>query len=101
MSKDSFEKVFSNLHSLAKKHDVSADIVIDGSRAVSLSLKNTDDMLSVNVKINDLKKVLTTPELLKAGLSLLARKKTSGSGINNKIEINIETGIFKKLFGKK
>ena len=95
-SSENYEKVFRNLESLAKKHDVSADIFLDGSRAVSLSLENKDNKLSVNVKINDLKKVLTTPELLKTGLSFLARKKdTSG-----KIEINVETGVFKKLFGK-
>lgn len=100
MASDGFEKAERNLLSLAKKHSVEADIILDGSRAVRLSLKNKDDKLSVNVKINDLKKILTTPELLKAGLSLVARKKTSGSGINSKIEINIETGVFKKLFGK-
>lgn len=97
MPKDSFEKVFRNLQSLAKKHDVTADIILDGSHAISLSLKNNDDKLSVNVKINDLKKVLTTPELLKTGLSFLARKKD----VSGKIEVNIETGVFKKLFGKK
>lgn len=101
MASDGFEKVFSNLQRLAKKHDVSADIILDGSRAVSVLLENKDDKLSVNVKINDLKKVLTTPELLKAGLSFLSHKKTSASGISNKIEINIDTGVFKKLFGKK
>ncbi|MBU4246067.1 MAG: hypothetical protein ABIF85_01385 [Nanoarchaeota archaeon] len=97
MSKDGFEKVFSNLQRLAKKHDVAADIILDGSRAISVSLKNKGELLSVNVKINDIKKVLTTPELLKAGLSLLARKK----GGQSRIEVNIDTGVFKKLFGKK
>lgn len=96
MPKDDFEKVFSNLERLAKKHDVAADIILDGSRAISVSLKNKEDKLSVNVKINDIKKVLTTPELLKAGLVLAARKK-SGPG---RIEVNIDTGIFKKLFGR-
>ena len=101
MSNNGFEKVFSNLQRMAKKHDVSADIILDGSRAISVSLKSKEEKLVVNVKINDLKKVLTTPELLKAGLSFLARKKTAGGGIRDKIEINIDTGVFKKIFGKK
>ena len=96
MFSDSYEKVFRNLTNLAKKHDVSADIILDGSRAITVSLKNKEDKLSVDVKINDLKKVLTTPELLKTGLSFLARKKEGQS----KIEVNIDTGIFKKIFGK-
>lgn len=101
MVQGNYEKIFSNLQRLAKKHDVAADIILDGSRAISVSLKNNDDKLSVDVKINDIKKVLTTPELLKAGLSFLAHKKTSNGGIRDKIEINIDTGVFKKLFGKK
>jgi|GEM_PF-1945374 len=97
MPKDDFEKVFRNLWKLAKKHDVAADIILDGSRAVSVSLKSSGEKLSVDVKINDLKKVLTTPELLKAGLSFMARKK-EGAG---RVEVNIDTGVLRKLFGKK
>ncbi len=96
MDSDGFENAERNLLRLVKKHDVSADIILDGSRAISISLKNKEEKISINVKINDIKKVFTTPELLKAGLSLLSRKK-HGPG---RIEINVDTGVFKKLFGK-
>ncbi len=91
------DKLISNLLRLAKKHDLEADLILDGSQTVRLRLQEENGKLVAHVKITDLKKALTTPELLKAALAFISYKKEKSE---NKIEIKIETGTLKKLFGK-
>ncbi|VVB59944.1 Uncharacterised protein [uncultured archaeon] len=90
------DKIIDNLLRLAKKHNVEADLILDGSRTVHLRLEKENEKLIAYVKITDLKKVLTAPELLKTALAFISHKKENSE---NKIEIKIETGALKKLFG--
>ncbi len=96
-SKSAFDKLFQNMSRLAKKHSVETDIIIDGKKALNLQLKKEGEILVVYANVIDLQKILTTPELVKSALSLLAHKKTG----KNKLEVKIEIGFLKKLFGKK
>lgn len=94
-SKSDIDKIFHNLGRLAKKHDVAIDLTLDGSRTAGVRLKDKGGKLVARIKIIDLKKALT-PELAKLALSLFALKRSSP----DKIGIELETGVLKKLFGK-
>lgn len=95
------EKLLKSLENLAKKHDAELEIRLDGSAVAAVKLEpKTGGGIKAIVGIKDTRKALASPVLLKAALSLFALRKALGKE-KGKIDIEIESGTIKRLFGKK
>ncbi len=94
------ERLLKNLGNLAKKHDMELEIRLDGSAVAKVRLApRAGGGIKAFIAIKDFKKALLSPELLKAGLSLFALRRRLGKE-KGKIDIEIESGAIKRLFGR-